>query len=41
VVSAYETAALISAIKTIDDSAFINVLRTEQLNGRFYTRPRD
>jgi uncharacterized membrane-anchored protein YitT (DUF2179 family) len=41
VVGAYETAALITAIKKIDPGAFINVLRTEQLNGRFYTRPKD
>jgi uncharacterized membrane-anchored protein YitT (DUF2179 family) len=41
VVSAHETAALITAIKKVDSDAFINVLRTEQLNGRFYTRPRD
>jgi uncharacterized membrane-anchored protein YitT (DUF2179 family) len=41
VVSAYETASLITAIQKVDSAAFINVLRTEQLNGRFYTRPRD
>jgi uncharacterized membrane-anchored protein YitT (DUF2179 family) len=41
VVSAYETAPLITAIQRIDAGAFINVFRTEQLNGRFYTRPRD
>ena len=41
VVSAYETASLITAIQRVDSGAFINVLRTEQLNGRFYTRPRD
>jgi uncharacterized membrane-anchored protein YitT (DUF2179 family) len=41
VVSAAETAPLVSAIKEIDDGAFVNVLRTEQINGRFYTRPKD
>jgi uncharacterized membrane-anchored protein YitT (DUF2179 family) len=41
VVSAYETAALIIAIEKVDPGAFINVVRTEQLNGRFYTRPKD
>jgi uncharacterized membrane-anchored protein YitT (DUF2179 family) len=41
VVSAYETASLITAIQKADSGAFVNVLRTEQLNGRFYTRPRD
>jgi uncharacterized membrane-anchored protein YitT (DUF2179 family) len=41
VVSANDTAPLITAIKKVDSNAFVNVLRTEQLNGRFYTRPRD
>ncbi|AEF85771.1 putative membrane protein [Treponema primitia ZAS-2] len=41
VVSAHETAALVTAIEKIDPGVFINVIRTEQLNGRFYTRPRD
>jgi uncharacterized membrane-anchored protein YitT (DUF2179 family) len=41
VVGAYETAPLITAIQKVDSSAFINVLRTEQINGHFYTRPRD
>jgi uncharacterized membrane-anchored protein YitT (DUF2179 family) len=41
VVSAYETASLITAIQKADSGAFINVVRTEQLNGRFYTRPKD
>jgi uncharacterized membrane-anchored protein YitT (DUF2179 family) len=41
VVAANETAALITAIKNIDPGAFINVLRTEQINGHFYTRPKD
>jgi uncharacterized membrane-anchored protein YitT (DUF2179 family) len=41
VVGAYETAPLITAIQKVDGSAFINVLRTEQINGHFYTRPKD
>ncbi|MFP3042253.1 YitT family protein [Treponema primitia] len=41
VVSAYETAPLITAIEKLDHGAFINVIRTEQLNGHFYTRPKD
>jgi uncharacterized membrane-anchored protein YitT (DUF2179 family) len=41
VVGAYETASLITAIQKVDRGAFINVLRTEQINGRFYMRPRD
>jgi uncharacterized membrane-anchored protein YitT (DUF2179 family) len=41
VVGAYDTGPLIAAIKKADPAAFINVLRTEQINGHFYTRPRD
>ncbi|MDR1863113.1 MAG: YitT family protein [Treponema sp.] len=41
VVSATEAAPLINAIKEIDGGAFVNVLRTEQINGRFYKRPKD
>jgi uncharacterized membrane-anchored protein YitT (DUF2179 family) len=41
VVSAGEVAGLISAIKKIDPNAFINVVKTEQLNGRFYQHPKD
>jgi uncharacterized membrane-anchored protein YitT (DUF2179 family) len=41
VVSANEVAPLVKAIKNIDGNAFINVLKTEQLNGRFYMQPKD
>ncbi|GHT80239.1 UPF0750 membrane protein YitT [Spirochaetia bacterium] len=41
VVSASEVAELITAIKKIDPDAFINILKTETLNGRFYMRPKD
>jgi uncharacterized membrane-anchored protein YitT (DUF2179 family) len=41
VVSALEAGPLINAIKTTDSGAFVNVLRTEQINGRFYKRPKD
>ena len=41
VVSANEVIGLIKAIKEIDGAAFINVIKTEQLNGRFYIRPKD
>jgi uncharacterized membrane-anchored protein YitT (DUF2179 family) len=41
VVSANEVPLLVTAIKKIDGSAFINVLKTEQINGRFYQRPKD
>jgi len=41
VVTASEVKDLIPAIKLIDEAAFINVLKTEQLNGRFFQRPKD
>jgi len=41
VVTASQVKALIPAIKLIDPAAFINVIKTEQLNGRFYQRPKD
>ncbi|MFP3090251.1 YitT family protein [Treponema sp. TIM-1] len=41
VVSAGEVNALVAAIKRLDPDAFINVLKTEQLNGRFYQHPKD
>jgi uncharacterized membrane-anchored protein YitT (DUF2179 family) len=41
VVSANEVTELIKGIKEIDTNAFINVIKTELLNGRFYQRPKD
>jgi uncharacterized membrane-anchored protein YitT (DUF2179 family) len=41
VVSAGEVNSLVAEIKKIDPGAFINVIRTEQLNGRFYQRPKN
>jgi uncharacterized membrane-anchored protein YitT (DUF2179 family) len=41
VVAANEVTVLVTAINKVDARAFINVLKTEQLNGRFYIRPRD
>jgi len=41
VVTASQVKSLISAIRLIDKEAFINVLKTDQLNGRFYQRPFD
>ncbi|MDR0622985.1 MAG: YitT family protein [Treponema sp.] len=41
VVSAGEVNELVAEIKKIDAHAFINVIKTEQLNGRFYQRPKD
>lgn len=39
VVGREEVDKVISAIKAIDEHAFINVIKTEQLNGRFYQTP--
>ena len=41
VVTATEVKMLIPEIRKIDDDAFINVIKTEQLNGRFYQKPKD
>jgi uncharacterized membrane-anchored protein YitT (DUF2179 family) len=41
VVTASQVKALIHAIREIDEEAFINVLKTDHLNGRFYQRPFD
>jgi hypothetical protein len=41
VISANEVTPLINAIKNVDPAAFVNVLKTEQVNGRFYQRPKD
>lgn len=39
VVSKEESKSVISAVKAVDDAAFINAIRTEELSGRFYQRP--
>jgi uncharacterized membrane-anchored protein YitT (DUF2179 family) len=41
VVTASQIKTLIPLIRRIDGDAFINVLKTDQLNGRFYQRPFD
>jgi uncharacterized membrane-anchored protein YitT (DUF2179 family) len=41
VVFSNEVAPLIVAIRAIDPDVFINVIKTEQINGRFYKRPMD
>jgi uncharacterized membrane-anchored protein YitT (DUF2179 family) len=41
VVSAADVVPLINAIKNVDPGAFVNVIKTEQINGRFYQRPKD
>lgn len=41
VVSSYESQRVIAAIKEVDPKAFINNIKTEQIQGRFYHRPKD
>ena len=41
VVYSDEETSLINAIHAIDSGAFINVLKTEHINGRFFKRPKD
>jgi uncharacterized membrane-anchored protein YitT (DUF2179 family) len=41
VVYANEVTDLVNAIRKIDPEAFINVIKTEQINGRFFSRPWD
>ena len=41
VVTASQVKKLIPVIMRIDPGAFINVLKTQQLNGRFYQQPKD
>ena len=40
VVGSDEVDAVLNAIKEVDPKAFINVMKTEQLGGRFYKKPR-
>ena len=41
VVSSYEAQQVIAAIKAVDEKAFINAIKTETLQGRFYHKPKD
>jgi uncharacterized membrane-anchored protein YitT (DUF2179 family) len=41
VVFANEVSPLVNAIRAADPGAFINVIKTEQLNGRFFKRAKD
>lgn len=41
VVSSEESKQVVRAIRKIDEKAFINIVRTEQLTGRFYKRPNE
>ncbi len=41
VVSSYEAPKVISAIKAVDEKAFINAIKTERVQGLFYLKPKD
>ena len=41
VVYANEVAPLIRGIRKLDPEAFINVIKTEQINGKFFRKPKD
>ena len=41
VVSGAESKKVTKAIKEVDANAFINVIKTEQLSGRFYQKPNE
>ena len=41
VVSSDEAKSVIHAVKRADPKAFINVIKTEQILGRFYQRPNE
>jgi uncharacterized membrane-anchored protein YitT (DUF2179 family) len=41
VVYSDEVGPLIAAIHGIDPNAFINVIKTEQINGKFFRKPKD
>ncbi|MDR2758747.1 MAG: YitT family protein [Spirochaetaceae bacterium] len=41
VVSARDVSGLVAAIKKLDPDAFINVLKTELIDGQFYQHPKD
>lgn len=41
VVSSYECQQVITAIKAVDEKAFINAIKTEKLQGHFYHKPKD
>ena len=41
VISSEERKAVLKGIRQIDEKAFINVMKTDQLSGRFFMRPND
>lgn len=41
VVASFECQQVIAAIKAVDEKAFINAIKTEKIQGRFYHKPKD
>lgn len=41
IVSREESKTVIRSVKEVDESAFVNALRTEELSGRFYQKPNE
>ena len=41
VVSSAESGRVSNAVKAVDPSAFVNIIRTERVIGRFYKKPTD
>ena len=41
VVASFECQQVISAIKVVDVKAFINAIKTEKIQGRFYLKAKD
>ena len=41
VVSSAESGRVTSVVREVDSEAFVNVMKTERVNGRFYQRPTD
>ena len=41
VVSSAESSRVTNIVKKVDPEAFVNVLKTERVHGRFYQRPAD
>ena len=41
VVGSDEIRRVVQVIKEIDKDAFFNIMKTEQITGRFYKRPND
>ncbi len=41
VVGSDEIRKVVAKIREVDEKAFINIMKTEQITGRFYKRPND